>query len=700
MRLFLSDTFFEKFIKLPKNVQQKVLEFQRKFRSNSISAAIHLEPITQFKDNSLRTARIAQGYRAIIGVMGDDNFSLLYVDQHDDAYRWAQNKRFAWNEHTQSCQLVQADEEVIAMDAAVQQPEENLADGLLSAIPKEKLLRIGIPEEYVDKVKRILDLDDLDKLEKYLPEDAFENLFNLLDEGDIDEIIANIEAGRAQQGEDALLSDNNKRHFIELTDDEYLAKIIEQDMEKWQIFLHPSQRKLVDSNYKGTMKVSGSAGTGKTIAAMHRLKKICSQPGIKALFTTYTTTLRANIEPLVNKLGIPQERYLLMNIDQVLMSLAKEYGFIKNANDVMDYKGGDNESKKLLRSLLDNEVSEFEENFLYDEYVDVIVYNNCKDAASYYRTPRKGRAKGISRKQRVEIWKLIEKYIQLKKERGVVDRLELFNRVANYLNENNIRPYTHVIADEFQDFSNPELRFLRALVAEGPNDLFLTGDPFQRIYSGRKMNFSAAGINVRGVRSRKLKVNYRTTEEIKKQAVAILKGEKYDDMDGGVETMSGYISLMHGLAPVYKMVDNADEENSQVLEWIRQCEENGIELSDICIAAHSFNQLKELQNKLHQSDIHYLQLKSAENRVGSKDGIRLCTFHSLKGLEFKVVILVGVNERNIPSKVSSEYPFTIMDKSEQKEYLTSIRSLLYVAITRARQLVFMTGYGEKCGLLK
>ena len=314
--------------------------------------------------------------------------------------------------------------------------------------------------------------------------------------------------------------------------------------------------------------------------------------------------------------------------------------------------------------------------------------------------PRVGRTRALSRKQRVDIWKLVEKYVALKQERRVVDRLELFNEATNYLNDNGIHPYTNVIADEFQDFSNPELKFLRALVAEGKNDLFLVGDPIQRIYSGRKMNFGAAGINVRGVRSRKLKINYRTTEPIRRMAVGVIKGVDYDDMDGGKESTNGYVALIHdGVAPQYKMVSDANAEVDQAMEWLEECQANDIKLSEICIAAPSMQLLKNIQSRLHRDGKEYRVLKGAQKQ-GCTDGIDLCTFHSLKGLEYRVIILIDVNERNIPSKVREGYPFSGMDKVAQKEFLSAKRSLLYVAITRARQLVFITGFGEKCELIK
>lgn len=694
MRLFLSDTCYEPLFALPKKIQTKVVNFQKKFRECTTSNGMHLEPIAQFNDSSMRTARIDDNYRAVIGLI-DDNAYLLYVGTHENAYNWGIRKKLVWNDHTQACQLVtiqQTTETIVKTE----HPESDDVYPYAS-ISEEKWLMIGVPQELIEQVKFIKTLDDLEPLEEYLPTDAFENIYNLLDGEDIDDIIAEIEDGQAKENEDQLLSNNNKRRFVELTDDDALQRILDNDMDKWQLFLHPSQQKLVDADYKGTMKVSGGAGTGKTVAALHRLKHLSANSDAKILFTTYTRTLRENLDDLIKKMDINRSRCTLSNIDQVLIETARQYK-IKEGYKILDYSG-DEESLKLWREVLETEITEFDEKFLYDEYIDVIVYFGNTDVKSYMIQQRVGRTKALSRKQRIEIWKLVEKYIALKQERKVVDRLELFNETTKYLNENNIRPYTNVIADEFQDFSNPELKFLRALVAEGRNDLFLTGDPMQRIYSGRKINFGAAGINVRGVRSRRLKINYRTTEPIKKVAVSVIKGLSFDDMDGGTESMKGYVSLIHGgEKPIYKIVNNATEEVYQIIEWINGCISDNIVTKDICIAAPNMGLMKDIQSYLHTNGIAYKVLKGT-SKQGSSDGISLCTLHSLKGLEFKVVILVGINERTLPSKATDCYPFNGMDIIDKKEFLSSKRSLLYVAITRARQLVYMVGYGEPCGLV-
>lgn len=694
MRLFLSDTCYEPLFALPKKIQTKVVNFQKKFRECTTANGMHLEPIAQFNDSSMRTARIDDNYRAVIGLI-DNNAYLLYVGTHENAYNWGIRKKLVWNDHTQACQLVtiQQTTEIIVKT----EDKESDVSYPYANITNDKWLKIGVPEELIAQVKLIRSLDDLEPLEEYLPTDAFENIYNLLDGESIDDIIAEIEDGQAKENEDQLLSNNNKRRFVELSDDDTLQRILDDKMDKWQLFLHPSQQKLVDADYKGTMKVSGGAGTGKTVAALHRLKHLSTNPGAKILFTTYTRTLRDNLDELVKKMDINRSHCTLNNIDQVLIETARQYK-IKEGYKILDFSG-DKESLKLWREVLETEVTEFDEKFLYDEYIDVIVYFGNTDVRSYMMQQRVGRTKALSRKQRIEIWNLVEKYVALKQERKVVDRLELFNETTKFLNENNIRPYTNVIADEFQDFSNPELKFLRALVAEGRNDLFLTGDPMQRIYSGRKINFGAAGINVRGVRSRRLKINYRTTEPIKKVAVSVIKGISFDDMDGGTESMNGYVSLIHGgEKPIYKMVGSASDEVSQIIEWINECLNSNIVANDICIAAPSMGLMKDLQTYMHSNGVAYKILKGS-SKQGASNGISLCTLHSLKGLEFKVVILMGINERNIPSKVAEGYPFSGMDALDKKEFLSSKRSLLYVAITRARQLVYLVGYGEPCGLL-
>ena len=687
MKLYLGDKCWDKLFELPKNVQLRVRDFQRKFKENPFSPAINLEKIASFEDDSLRTARIDDTYRAIIGVASGDTYCLLYIDHHDEAMRWAQHKRFAWNSYTNSFQVTS-----ITMEEVVEQRGKERDDTVFAKYTDEQLLRIGVPEHQLPLVRSIKDMDDLEKAESSLSGDVFEYLFYLMDDGtDINNIITEVEAGKEQDGDSTI---NNKRNFIEITDDEELERVIAEGTEKWQIFLHPSQRLLVEKSYSGSLKVTGGGGTGKTVAAIHRLKKLTEKGSMKSvLYTTFTRTLIKNISSRVKSMGIKSENCVIETIDKLALDMAKSYGLIPQTATVLDYGPSSRTSEEIWDGIVTDNLSQFDTRFLKREYLDVIVYNNNKTIDDYYRQSRTGRTQPVNRKQRTEIWNLVEQYVARKKESQLYDRNEIFNLIANHLNENGIHPFKHVIADEIQDFSNPELRFLRALVEEGPDDLFLVGDPYQRIYNNRKIAFSQVGINVRGKRSKRLRVNYRTTEEIKRAATNVVNGCAFDDFDGSPESLAGYVSLMHGDRPEYKIYDNRNEEIAAIIDFIRMCRENGIEYKDIVVASYIKDSIKPVQDALHRNNIPYKNLMN--EGTGNDNGVNLSSFHNMKGLEFKVVILSDVNKKTFPYL---PYGFEVLDEIEKKNHLMNQKALMYVAITRAMQKVLITGSGIKADL--
>lgn len=687
MKLYLGDKCWDKLFELPKNVQLRVRDFQRKFKENPFSPAINLEKIASFEDDSLRTARIDDTYRAIIGVASGDTYCLLYIDHHDEAMRWAQHKRFAWNSYTNSFQVTS-----ITMEEVVEPRGQKRDDTVFAKYTDEQLLRIGVPEHQLPLVRSIKDMDDLEKAESSLSGDVFEYLFYLMDDGtDINNIITEVEAGKEQDGDSTI---NNKRNFIEITDDEELERVIAEGTEKWQIFLHPSQRLLVEKSYAGSLKVTGGGGTGKTVAAIHRLKKLTEKGSMKSvLYTTFTRTLIKNISSRVKSMGIKSENCVIENIDKLALDMAKTYGLIPQTATVLDYGPSSRTSEEIWDGIVTDNLSQFDTRFLKREYLDVIVYNNNKTIDDYYRQSRTGRTQPVNRKQRTEIWNLVEQYVARKKESQLYDRNEIFNLIANHLNENGIHPFKHVIADEIQDFSNPELRFLRALVEEGPDDLFLVGDPYQRIYNNRKIAFSQVGINVRGKRSKRLRVNYRTTEEIKRAATNVVNGCAFDDFDGSPESLAGYVSLMHGDRPEYKIYDNRNEEIAAIIDFIRMCRENGIEYKDIVVASYIKDSIKPVQDALHRNNIPYKNLMN--EGTGNDNGVNLSSFHNMKGLEFKVVILSDVNKKTFPYL---PYGFEGLDEIEKKNHLMNQKALMYVAITRAMQKVLITGSGIKADL--
>lgn len=317
-----------------------------------------------------------------------------------------------------------------------------------------------------------------------------------------------------------------------------------------------------------------------------------------------------------------------------------------------------------------------------------------KDLNSYLRTSRIGRGKPISRRQRAEIWQLFERFNNARQKKRIYYRDELFNILTDYLLKNDLKVYEYCIVDELQDFSNIELRLVRCLVEEKANDLFMVGDPMQGIYS-RKLNFSKVGISIRGKRSRRLRINYRTTEEIKKLALSVIQDCHYDNFDGEEEERSGYISLFHGQKPTYEVFKTKDEELDFVAGSVLELIESGYKPQEIAICSRTKNGIKDFRNKLHTLEIPYVD--RSKIKVGSTDSIQLLTLHKIKGLEFKHVFLVDVNNRTIPK---IPYDFNQYSKTEQEEYLKREKSLVYVALSRAIENVKISGTGSASELIR
>lgn len=690
MKLFIYDKFWDAFLNINKGTQSKITEFISKFRTNSKSAALNLESINTFKDQTLRTARIDQKYRAVLKeVSAGELYLLVWVDNHDQAMDWAKNKIIDWNEQTQAYQVFSVDD-VVATAAVIPKASENSL--FMGKYMQDDLLAIGVPEVLMPSVFKVEDIAGLEKLETYLPTDAFENLFYLLDGASLESLKTDILEG--QYNDNQLMSKNNARSFIEYTDDEILNEALRGSLQKWKYYLHPSQSSFVNGNFKGPLKLSGGAGTGKTVAALHRLKYLATQSNaeLPILFTTYTKELSENLVSLANDLDIPHQQYKILNIDALAFQLAQEFG-LRQPTDKVFGMNAVKSPEEVWEEVVGENLATFDEVFLKDEFETVVLVQNIQSVEEYLRASRIGRGKAISRKQRLEIWKLIELFLEKKLERNLYYKEEIYNMVSSYLKEKKKNVFSHIIVDELQDFSNVELSFIRSLCQEGENDLFLVGDPLQNIYQ-RTINFSKADINIRGKRSKRLRINYRTTEEIKNLAISVIADEKYDNFDGEEESKAGYLSLFHGKRPEYHLYLSKVQELEAVKNQIQSLLEAGVHYNEIVIAARTRDSANDFRNYLHQHNIPYVDkhLLTSKN-----EGIRIATFHGLKGLEFKHVFLVDINDRTLPKL---PFDFNSLTDIEKSQIIKTEKSLFYVAVSRAVHGLWMSGVGTKSDILK
>ena len=691
MKLITYVNFLESFIALNKTTQGKVVDFMRKFREDSTSAAINLERINTFKDQTLRTARIDQKYRAILKEVEPRKIYLIvWVDNHDEAMRWAENKMIDWNESVQAFQVYDSIE--LEEEVTFEKQEETVEPKFIFKYDADDLKDVGVPKSLIPAVLKIEDLTGLEKLEENLPNDAFEHLFYLMDGVDIELIKRDIEEGKVKSDklETQIASDNNKRSFIEIFDeDDILKEALNGDLNKWKYFLHPSQAALVNKDYNGAIKVTGGAGTGKTVAALHRMKYLSKSVNaeLPILFTTFTRELTMSLETLASSLGIDSNTYEIQNIDRVARNLALKYGVI-DASAYIFYLNARRKPEQVWTDLLESELSSFDESFLQNEYEQVILANNITTMADYFKVSRVGSGKAINRFKRKEVWDLVEKFKAKCEDLSLYYKEEVYNLLTDYLTENKTNCYSHIIVDELQDFSNVELRLMRALVKEGMNDLFLVGDPLQNIYD-KTVVFSQCNINVKGGRSKRLRINYRTSEEIKRLAIQVVSGEKFEDFDGGEESKQGYQSLFHGLRPTYKLFNSREEELDEVLNEIdKLVQERNYSYSSIAIAARKKGSLKEFRNKMHVSNIPYTD-KDLLN--SNNEGVRLASFHNMKGLEFKHVFLVDVNNNTLPL-ITRDY--NSKSEIDQQLHLRGEKSLFYVACSRSMYTVSISGIGE------
>jgi superfamily I DNA/RNA helicase len=276
------------------------------------------------------------------------------------------------------------------------------------------------------------------------------------------------------------------------------------------------------------------------------------------------------------------------------------------------------------------------------------------------------------------VWEVLAEFQRNLDNLGRMTWLDIISQTRLYLEQQgDILPYRAVVVDETQDLHPEELRLLRQIVPEGPNDMFLVGDAHQRIY-GRPVVLSHCGINVRG-RSSKLRINYRTTEEIRDRAVSVLTDQSIDDLDGGLDDHLGYRSLLHGAPPSICHFESQTDEQAYMIGALESLIiGDNVPAETICVVARTSSLLENYRAAFEASGIDCLHLQ-ADTRDDAGPGVRLATIHRVKDLELAHALIVGVNEDVIPSPHVSE------DRMVQEQ------CLLHVAASRARDTATVAG---------
>ncbi|NCT69101.1 MAG: AAA family ATPase [Rhodanobacteraceae bacterium] len=686
-RVALSQDFLLRLGKLPSGAHARIVRWALKFQQDPKSPGINYETIKGARDPNLRSVRIDQDWRGIVFKPDQgDLYILLHVDHHDDAYRWAERQRIAINPQTGALQLVSletVEAADMAGDAAASMPNADSGrceiDGapLFSVLSDESLIRLGTPVDLVPLIRQVRTEQDLDDLQGRLPVEAYEGLF-LVAAGDTVSQILSERKTRVDRTVDtddfvaALDTAESQSRFVVVSSDAEMTAILNAPLAQWRVFLHPVQRKLAIGDRSGPVRILGGAGTGKTVLALHRAKWLAKNrtpAGQKVLFTTFTRNLALDVEQNLRSLFLDDpdvSKVEVLNLDRWVHSFLRQRSY---EHQIIYQRDLDAWGRALQVASASAGV---DEAFYADEWEEVVAAQGVQTLDEYRRVSRVGRKVILTRAKRDLIWPVFEEYRTQLSSRRLKEVDDAYRDAAQLLaHEADGAGYSAIVIDETQDFGPQALRLLRAMIPAGVNDLFFVGDGHQRIYSRHKAVLGRCGIDIRG-RSRKLYLNYRTTEEIRKVAVALLEGRDVDDLDGGSDDNRRYKSLSHGPIPEVLDVANAADGIAlavdRVAAWLAAHDGNAP--PTVCVMAQTKKARDDVARLLGDRKILTSTIDANSADSADSSAVRVSTMHRAKGLEFDRVIVLASGAR------------TDDDANE-------LAPLVYVSLTRAKSVAVL-----------
>jgi len=471
-----------------------------------------------------------------------------------------------------------------------------------------------------------------------------------------------------------------QRRFRVMTNVEQLERALDFPWEKWTVFLHPEQRQLVERDYTGPARVSGSAGTGKTIVALHRAVFLArTNPDARVLLTTFSDALANALQTKLKRLlgNEPRlgERIDIYSLDTIGLRLYKSH--IGPATIV----GHD-----LLRQLIKDAAVEghkFGMQFLLTEWDHVVDAWQLADWEAYRDVVRLGRKTRLPEAQRKVLWSIFEKVRSALHERKLLTHAELFTRLAKVIADGKKVAFDFAVVDEAQDITVAHVRFFAALGGKRANALFFAGDLGQRIFQ-QPFSWKSLGIDIRG-RSRTLRVNYRTSHQIRMQADRLL-GPVVTDVDGNSEDRGDTVSVFNGPPPTILSLKSEAEEIAAVADWIGDRGKDGVVPHEFGVFVRSAAQLDRAREAVEKAGVPF---KILDEHVETASGyVSISTMHLAKGLEFRAVVVMACDDEVIPLQERIE---TVGDDTDLQEVYDTERHLLYVACTRARDHLLVTG---------
>lgn len=681
MEFRIADTFTDSLARLTGEEQKAVKTTAFDLQLNPINSGMAFHKLAKAKDKNFWSVRVGSDIRLIVH-KSDASLLLCYVDHHDKAYDWAERRKLEVHPKTGAAQLVEIRETVQEIVVPVYvQAELVLAPQSAPALKPlfadrsdDELLGYGVPAEWLDDVKQATE-DTLLALSDHLPAEAAEALLELATGGKPRVPTQPVAAANPFDHPDA------QRRFRVMSNVEELQRALDFPWEKWTVFLHPEQRQWVERDYTGPARVSGSAGTGKTIVALHRAAYLArTHADARVLLTTFSDTLASALHTKLKRLLAHEprlaERIDVHSLEAIGLRLYKTH--IGSAAIA---------SREVVRELLTEAASaigghKFGRHFLLTEWEQVVDAWQLENWEGYRDVARLGRKTRLPEAQRAVLWSIFERARAGLRERKLITQAELFTVLAAAFSKHQNVVFDFAVVDEAQDIGVPHLRFLAALGGGRPNALFFAGDLGQRIFQ-QPFSWKGLGVDIRG-RSRTLRVNYRTSHQIRTQADRLL-GPVVTDIDGNSESRSDTVSVFNGPPPVISTFKGEGEEIAAVGSWIAECAEVGILPHEIGVFVRSAAQVDRARAAVEESGLAF---KILDEHVETSSGhVSISTMHLAKGLEFRAVAAMACDDEIIPLQERIE---TVGDDADLQEVYDTERHLLYVACTRARDHLLVT----------
>ncbi|MBO9664949.1 MAG: UvrD-helicase domain-containing protein [Dokdonella sp.] len=680
MEFRIADTFTESLARLTSDEQKATKTTAFDLQLNPAHPGMSFHKLERAKDRNFWSLRVNADIRLIVHRTAS-SLLLCYVDHHDKAYAWAERRRLEVHPSTGAAQLIEIRHRVeeVAVRRYIEIEQSKLSAKLkvlpFADIADEELLGYGVPQEWLADV-HTADEDALLDLATHLPAEAAEALLELATGGRPQKPVAPV------PGADPFAHPDAQRRFRTVRGIEELERALTWPWDRWMVFLHPAQRQLVEQKYNGSARVSGSAGTGKTIVALHRAVHLAhTNPDARVLLATFSETLANALRGLLKRLltGQPRlgERIDVHTLDDLAVRLYEPvFGRARVASR-------DDLRAELSEAATQTGSGMFSDALLLGEWEEVADAWQLESWEAYRAARRLGRKTRLPEARRAALWSVFERVRVKLAARGLMTLPGVYAKVETELATRKHPPFDFAVIDEAQDLNVAQLRFLTALGRHHVDALFFAGDQGQRIFQ-TPFSWKALGIDVRG-RSRTLRINYRTSHQIRMQADHLL-GPEVSDADGNVEERRGTVSMFNGPAPEVCVFDTQLAEAEAVAAWLKRCRGEGTAFREIGIFVRCEAELNRALQAVHISGQPFKRLDGSID--DETDRVSIGTMHLAKGLEFRAVAVMACDDDVIPSQERTE---DAADDADLQEIYDTERHLLYVACTRARDRLLVTG---------